>query len=224
MSFYCETCCHASEREGSFTMHTRSLGHRKAKLIRAMLEQNCFRFTEIGGRVGLTRERVRQIALRMGFESGFERMKACTLAKQPSEALVAPSKFFIAAAARGFIVQPISRRSGFVNGKFCVERNSCLRSVGNRGHLYDCIHLARPKMSFDVCAWELPDGSGRFLILPDELVGFTTTYFRLEENSGNRKGAYENSHYYREYIERWSVLGETADKIPGSAQGLAVAG
>ena len=46
---------------------------------------------------------------------------------------------------------------------------------------------------------------GRFLILPRKLVGFAQTSFSLEES--DRPGTNSSQHYYRDYLERWSLLG-----------------
>ena len=56
---YCEICRFELKKRG-FKRHTLSVFHRKAKLIRAMLERNCITHAEIARRIGLTRERVRQ--------------------------------------------------------------------------------------------------------------------------------------------------------------------
>jgi hypothetical protein len=69
---------------------------------------------------------------------------------------------------------------------------------------YTYLSVHRPADRFDICAWKLPDGG--FLILPEKLVGFTQTTFNLKESE--RRGADSSPHYYREYIERWSLLGQ----------------
>ncbi len=59
-------------------------------------------------------------------------------------------------------------------------------------------------VQFDICAWKLPDR--RYLILPKKLVGFRQAIFSLQESE--HLGTARSSHCYREFIERWSVLGE----------------
>jgi hypothetical protein len=48
---YCQTCRFELDKRG-FKRHTLSVVHRKAKLIRAMLERNCITHAEIARRVG----------------------------------------------------------------------------------------------------------------------------------------------------------------------------
>src|SRR5258708_12272033 len=69
---YCRTCRFELDKRG-FKRHTLSVFHRKAKLIRAMLERNCITQAEIARRIGVTRERVRQLALQLGFADGRSR-------------------------------------------------------------------------------------------------------------------------------------------------------
>jgi hypothetical protein len=75
---YCQTCRFELSKRG-FKRHTLSVVHRKAKLIRAMLERNCITHAEIARRIGLTRERVRQLALQMGFGDGRSRHAICRM-------------------------------------------------------------------------------------------------------------------------------------------------
>lgn len=57
--YYCEVC-RLELKERGFRRHVVSVFHRKARLIRAMLERNCITHAEIARRIGLSRERVRQ--------------------------------------------------------------------------------------------------------------------------------------------------------------------
>src|SRR2546430_2326295 len=81
-----------------FKRHTLSVAHRKTKLIRAMLERDCITHAEIAGRIGLTRERVRQLALKMGFADGRSRHAICRVERRRKEM----AEFFVAAQQRGF--------------------------------------------------------------------------------------------------------------------------
>ncbi len=195
---YCQTC-RFKVNERRFKLHTRSVFHRKAKLIRAMLERNCITHAEIARRIGLTRERVRQLALQMGFADGRSRHAICRMERRKKEM----AEFFVEAQKRGFPVEPLGTKSAYVNGKICVQRRACWHDIGKGKYKYTYLSIYRPAGRFDICAWKLPDG--RFLILPKELVGFTQTTFNPEESE--RPGTYSSSHYYREYIERWSLLG-----------------
>ena len=194
---YCEICRFEVDKRW-FKRHALSLVHRKAKLIRAMLERNCITHAEIARRVGMTRERVRQLALQMGFADGRSRHAICRMERRKKEM----AEFFKEAQERGFEVEPLGRRSAYINGKICVQLQECWHDIGKGKYTYLSIH--QPKGRFDICAWKLPDG--RFLILPKKLAGFRQTTFNVEE-SEHHPGTAGSSHYYREYIERWSLLG-----------------
>jgi hypothetical protein len=196
---YCQTCRFKIHKRG-FKRHTGSVFHRKAKLIRAMLERNCITHAEIARRIGVTRERVRQLALQMGFADGRSRHAICRMERRKKEM----AEFFVEAQKRGFPVEPLGRKSAYINGKICIQRQACWHTIGRGKYKYTYLSIHRPSSRFDICAWKLPDG--RFLILPKKLVGFTQTTFNPEESE--RLGTYSSSHYYREYIERWSLLGQ----------------
>lgn len=195
---YCEICRFKIDKR-RFKRHTLSVVHRKAKLIRAMLERNCITHAEIARRIGLTRERVRQLALQMGFADGRSRHAICRMERRKKEM----AEFFVKAQERGFQVEPLGTKSAYINGKICVQRQACWHDIGKGKYKYTYLSIYQPTCPFDICAWKLPDG--RFLILPKELVGFTQTTFNPEESE--RPGTASSSHYYREYIERWSLLG-----------------
>jgi len=195
---YCQTCRFELDNRG-FKRHTLSVFHRKAKLIRAMLERNCITQAEIARRIGVTRERVRQLALQLGFADGRSRHAICRMERRRKEM----AEFFVEAQKRGFAVELLGTRSAYINGKLCVQRKACWHDIGKSGHKYTYLSIFRPAGRFDICAWKLPDG--RFLILPKELTGFRQTTFNPEES--DRPGTASSSHHYRQHIERWSLLG-----------------
>lgn len=201
---YCGVCGFEMKERG-VTRHTRSLLHRKGKLIRAMLERSCITHAEIARRIGLTRERVRQVARQMGFASGRSRHAICRMERRQKEM----TEFFVKAEERGFSVELLTGKSGYINGKLCLERRACQHKIGVGKYKYTYVSIHRPARQFDICAWKLPDG--RFLMLPEKLVGFKQTSFNPEES--DKPGTASTSHYYREWIERWSVLGQ-----PGEAK------
>jgi hypothetical protein len=201
---YCETCRFEVNKRG-FKRHTLSVLHRKARLIRAMLERNCITHAEIARRIGVTRERVRQLALQMGFADGRSRHAICRMERRNNEM----AEFFVEAQKRGFSVEPLGRRSAYINGKLCVQLKACWRAIAQGGHKYTYVGIYRPRGRFDICAWKLPDG--RFLILPKKLAGFRQTTFNPKESG--HLGTASSSHHYREHIERWSLLEQ-----PGGAK------
>ncbi len=84
------TCGITLLQRGQLSMHKRSVMHRQAQRIKALLRKDCITHTEIAGRVGLTRERVRQIANQFGCDVGRVRQKACAIQTSFSQPL--PSK------------------------------------------------------------------------------------------------------------------------------------
>ena len=173
--------------------------------MRAMLERNCITQAEIARRIGVTREHVRQLALRMGFADGKSRHAICRIERRRKEM----AEFFVKAEERGYQVEPLRPKSAYINGMLCVQRLACWREIAQGGHKHRYLSVRQPQSRFDICAWKLPDG--RFLILPKNLVRVAQTTFSLEER--DHSGTASSSHHYREYIERWSVLGE-----PGGAE------
>ena len=204
MMHYCEIC-RFELKERAFKRHTLSVFHRKANLIRAMLERNCITHAEIARRIGLTRERVRQLALQLGFADGKTRHAICKMERRKQ----AMAEFFVKAEERGFPVEPLGAKSAYINGKICVQRQACWRTTGKENAKYKSTYLCirRPACRFDICAWKLPDG--RFLILPKKLAGFKQTLFNPQES--DHPGSAITSHHYREYIERWSLLEPAGD-------------
>src|SRR5579863_4623532 len=96
---YCQICRFEID-ERRFKRHTLSIAHRKAKLIRAMLERNCITHAEIARRIGVTRERARQLALKMGFADGRSRHAICRMERRRKEM----AEFFVKAEERGLQV------------------------------------------------------------------------------------------------------------------------
>jgi hypothetical protein len=113
------------------------------------------------------------------------------------------AEFFVEAQKRGFAVEPLGTRSAYINGKLCVQRKACWHDIRKSYQKYTYLSIRPPRGRFDFCAWKLPDG--RFLILPKKLTGFRQTTFNPEESE--RLGTDSSSHYYRQHIERWSLLG-----------------
>src|SRR5437899_6465630 len=172
---YCQTCRLQLDKRG-FKRHTLSVVHRKGKLIRAMLERDCITHAAIARRIGLTRERVRQLALQMGFADGRSRHAICRMERRRKEM----AEFFVQAQKRGFEVELLGPRSAYINGKLCVQRKACWHGTGKKVYKYTYLSIRQPGGRFDICAWKLPDG--RFLVLPKKLTAFRQTTFNPEES------------------------------------------
>jgi Sigma-70, region 4 len=60
--------------------HRRGVLHRKCQRLRALLARDCLTFREIARRMGVSQERIRQIAQQLGAKTGHARRKDCTRA------------------------------------------------------------------------------------------------------------------------------------------------
>src|SRR5260370_13394296 len=112
---YCKTCRLQLHKRG-FKRHTLSVLHRKGKLIRAMLERNCITHAEIARRIGLTRERVRQLALQMGFADGRSRHAICRMERRRK----AMAEVFVEAHKRRFAVELLGTCNAFIYGTLYI--------------------------------------------------------------------------------------------------------
>jgi hypothetical protein len=74
----CECSLPVSDRRGAY-QHRRSAYHRHHRRIKDLLSKNWISYAEIGATLGITRERVRQIAEKAGIPSGRQRKEQCTL-------------------------------------------------------------------------------------------------------------------------------------------------
>jgi hypothetical protein len=61
-------------------MHQRSFLHQKIKRLQALLTNDCLTFREIGRRLGVSRESIRQMAQTLGAKTGHARQRACARA------------------------------------------------------------------------------------------------------------------------------------------------
>ena len=69
--------------------HKRSVVHRRATRLHALLD-SCLNFSTIGERLGISRERVRQLASSLGYKPGRERRSLCRLKKSEKEVTESP--------------------------------------------------------------------------------------------------------------------------------------
>jgi predicted XRE-type DNA-binding protein len=171
--------------------------------LRKMLEEGQLMQVEIADRLGLTRERVRQLSNKWGFGTGQEQK-----AKRKFERILAEmeeNRFYRRAVEEGFEVNwsPEGPKSFIVGTKLVRVRSAPNHFISGS---YKVIVLRAPLRPADICAWKLPDG--RFLIMPQELWPESQTCFRLEEPKTTKGRVLSNAHHYRDYIEAWHVLRE----------------
>lgn len=104
--------------------HRRSVFHKHHKRLTALFEQNCLTYAEIGRRVGLSTERVRQIGNQVLAKTGHQRLAVCRLNKKELHCYGAPliRKTAETCTAMGFMFAPLSRRTASINGHICLIR------------------------------------------------------------------------------------------------------
>ena len=83
--FHCECGSVLTTRKG-LQVHKRRFLHNRALRIRRLLERDCVTFSQVAKRLGVSRERVRQLAQRLGIKPGRQRQRACAMAKQQTPA------------------------------------------------------------------------------------------------------------------------------------------
>lgn len=185
--------------------HYASVYHVNALRIRALLQQDCLTFLEIGKRLGISKERVRQIAENLKMPDGFARMKSCTTRTREAQPLPARIERIIKKAVLQGITHKIlwgvgekRRLSGSIslNGFLCGLRKAWI--INLRGYC----RIARLESGCDFVLWELADG--RWLILPKEKQPKAATMFTLHPTT--KRGCHTDRHDYRSYIEAWDLL------------------
>lgn len=204
------TCGLSLKRRG-LSMHKRSIFHRQHQRIRALLNTNCLTFSEIGKRLGISYERVRQVAKLIGYTSGNERMKVCTIARieESGEAFSTPliealrerDKVTVALipARKPSVELPMQSKNIIVNDRYnCRLLRAAERFGGTAISIRSPKHLAAAAFLL----FSLPDG--RWMIVPRDKAPREQTMFML--NPQERHGAHSMRHDWREYIEAWHLL------------------
>jgi hypothetical protein len=190
----------------------------RSRLI-ALLKENCLTHSEIAKRVGLSRERVRQLANKLIGQTGQERHAICTFNRR--QARFDSHPFTIKARSLGLDIYWESFRKVWVNGVFCSMSIACMHGFNNQ-----YVNIYRPSGQVDVFIFRLPDG--RFLFLPFELGPRKQTSFKLEDKDEHKVGyTYSTAHYYRDYIEAWHIFdaGQSASanrNDSGTSEGISL--
>lgn len=191
---------------GGFALHLRSVFHQQGERIRALLGTPCITYQEIGNRLGVTRERIRQIHESILDGDGRTRQHVCTLSK-PKRMPSANSlvmKFREVCLKKGipFSFSPMGVRSfhsyrAIVNG----QTVTFLKATVNNG-TYTTIR--RSSFSAQITVYLLPGGN--WMMVPfDKLPKFSTTFQEMPNRDGVGFGKYTR-HDWPDYIENWRVF------------------
>lgn len=205
-SFFCDHC--NQEVVGTPKFHKQTLFHRQNRRIKSLLKKPCISYEEIASRLGVTRERVRQIYEWLLGGDGMERRRTCSINKGPyplAENCLAMQlkkecdrrglEFALIRQNPGRFRPKFYSRMAKVCGKVCV-----LRTTGRRG---GNIILHRPEAQADFLLAVLDDG--RWMIIPKDKWPSHQTEF-AEKVMSTRAGAYCNRHDWPDYIDNWSVF------------------
>ena len=203
--FSCETCKITTLLK---TIHLKSVGHRQNRRIRALLRQPCISFSEIGRRLGLSRERVRQIANQYYQETGRQRQHACAISKPKlppnclalqAEKVCREKGLAFQFAGRPFDGRQFSASAAIIANEKCVLRRCSARKNGN-------IVVRKPRSNADDVKFMLmPMPEIRWLIVPKSKWPNKSTEF--QSGALRRPGATCRRHDWRAYIDAWHLLG-----------------
>jgi hypothetical protein len=177
----------------------------------ALLQEKCISMSEIAYRVGCSRERIRQLALKYLGITGRERNWSCPLNRSNRVPELPDHNFVHDCLDLGFDVQPILNDRGssnkqmvLVNGKSCLLRKASTRFAGIHSSCTVVFHISRSGSGdYDVCVYELDDG--RWLIVPQDRIPFRSTDFSVFPRA--RVAAYSKRHDWITYINAWQFLG-----------------
>lgn len=209
------------------TSHEQGKYHQNYKRVRALLDQNCISFAEIGRRLGITREAVRTTAKRLGID-GTSRKTSCSiktleeLLKEKRAEFIANNtllgRFIVACEQHNLDVtcaladgdgkyssRAISSREVLVGSKRVYVRSAWLRMINQSRN----VQLGPPPKStisrIDVVCTEITTGA--WLIMRINHLPKKGTMFALDE-PGHRIGKTRRArHDYRTFINRWSIFG-----------------
>ena len=185
--------------------HKKSLLHRRATRLRALLD-TCLNFSLIGKRLGISRERVRQLASRLGYKSGMERRAYCRRRRSEEEAIESP---MIKALRQScpypveLIRRPSARRDlrffateVMILGKRCAIHKASYQGI-------ETLHFNYSRGYGGLCEFSLvliPDG--RWIVCRSLKSG--NTCFKLGERL--MPGRKEAFHGWNERIGAWHIL------------------
>lgn len=181
---------------------------RRRRRIKALVEaSDCLTYTEIGKRVGVSRERVRQIARQYGYK-GRERIETCSLSKRRARVMSRPEIVSLRRRCEvhdiGLDLLPKAGGGGFhsrvvlLNGYRCPIISLTPRLSNRRFYV---IHPPERKGDF-VLAYN-PEGDIWMVIPAGQLPG-CQTMFTLG-HIGNR-GNNISRHDWPRYREAWHLL------------------
>jgi predicted transcriptional regulator len=207
---FCPTC---QMEFANIWFHREGVLHRHHERIKKLLRKQCISFSEIADRVGITRERVRQIARTMGITPGRQRMSACALTRRDAQFHSDPkfSRLRRRTSDLNLTLEPFPSKHRWqvhrviINGKPCKLTSAKL--YGNS------VVLSPKRVHPDVDFVIVSINNRTFMVFPTAQYPKKGTKFSMTLNPHSSKGiTHTHRHDWRDYIEAWHLLGEASAK------------
>ena len=175
----------------------------KPRLL-ALLAKDCLPYSEIGKRFGVSRERIRQLAIKHGLgKTGRQRKVACNIANIRPEFERHFARLIAACPVQvlplylnGFANDGFHHFAVIISGKRWAVTTGCHRPVGN--NIYHQFYPNPP------CIVQFPDG---FMVIPEDAPRRKHVMFALNP-SCPQMGAKSAFHGWRDYWNAWHLLKE----------------
>jgi hypothetical protein len=218
--YFCNVC----QREvGLRNVHERGVGHSQRDRIAKLLETPCVTFAEVGDRVGVSRQRMQQIAVKMGINPGRQRQRVCSIAKffTGEERHVTDTPLFAelqgicdrkgirfeiipVVTTVGHFVPKWHTRHLLLNGRPCfVGSLRVMRRGLSKNRKYYCFTKTKSPVDFDI---RKSVDKGDWWVFPHDELGNQTSF------SGAplaKYGSPDCRHdYVAKYKEAWHLLSQ----------------
>ena len=147
------------DRVGHY-FHRKSVLHREYKRIIALLNRPCMTFNVIADRIGVSRERVRQIAGELDVARGYDRMVVCTLTRKQLE-----WQKYVKTSLLGELIEELNRQG--VEWRYAPA----VLTLWKKSYLIVSGRLVKLKQ-----AWPSPDGRPYYRATAGDKTAYATVY------------------------------------------------
>jgi len=211
----------SSDRRGAYR-HRRSVYHRHHRRIKDLLSKNEISYAEIGRKLGITRERVRQIAEKEGIPSGRQRKEQCVVDRRTSAWREHKGHKEIIAKCMelGYTVMPSRRDAGsywYLEANIVLINGRRVRIVYTSRTRSGYLRVRRTEAHADFYLSISPIG---FFIFPSKVWRTfpAGTAFSSDLCTSGRGFVRSHRHDYLDYLEAWKLLKVKGKpvKSPGS--------
>lgn len=197
--YQCE-CGWVLKTHTSHSSHRRSAVHLYGPRIRILLEEDCLSFAEIGKRLRITRERVRQIARLLGFKSGHQRQDSCRVKRGVPAGPQHIEELQVIAKDRGLSFERIAGRNHFLAKQVKLSGHVCaIDFISNRRGL---VRINARRGDYDFFLGKTAFG---WLVIPRKKMPRYRTMFVLGR-AKLKPGARVNRHDWQMYLNAWHLL------------------